>query len=198
MAVRWIALTLQHHHASLLLDFDVVAREIPGCLEDLWFDELCNSLQDEICFLEAEFVGRVRDLISAKDMLYPNLLQSVLSMSSAFVLAYHLRCHAIFMLFHFKVCAEPTKAISVLINLNLFKSFLENRWAYFVEVPTNIMEAHDFVFLEEARGVRLRLLLNEVSKMAWLWIIDLSLWFNLSNCIKGVEGANDDAPLIVL
>ena len=120
MAIRWIALAFQHHHTPLLLDFDVVAREIPGCLEDLWFDKLGNSLQDEICFFKAEFVGRVRDLISAEDMLYADLLQSILSMSCTFILAYHLRCHAILVLFHFKVGTEATESISVLINLNLF------------------------------------------------------------------------------
>ena len=60
------------------------------------------------------------------------------------------------------------------------------------------MKTHYFVFLEEARCVRLRLLFDEVGEVARLWIIDLSLWFDLTNCVEGVERADYDAPLIVL
>jgi len=118
-------------------------------------------------------------------------------MSSALKLADHFWSHPIFVSFHLKVCVKATETVSVLLNLNLFQPFFYDGRTDEWEELANVLEAHDFVLLQESGSVGLRLLLDEMSEMAGLRIVYFTLRLDLANSVKGVQLSDYDSALVV-
>jgi hypothetical protein len=118
-------------------------------------------------------------------------------MLCTFVLADHLWSHAIFVALHLEVGVQLAVPISVLLYFDFFQPFLEDGRSNVWEELANVVEAHDFVLLQQAGRIRLRLLLDEVGEVPRLRVVHLPLGLNLPHCVERIERADHDAPLVV-
>lgn len=147
VAAGRISLPLEHHHAALLLDLDVVAGQVPRGLQHLRFDQFGDSLQDQVCLFEAELVGRVRNLVRAQNLLDADFCQPVLPVDRTLVLTNHLGRHSVFVSLHVKIGVQLAVAVPVLLDFDLFQALLQHRRLDLGEELANVLKAEDLVFL---------------------------------------------------
>ena len=147
MTVGGVTLTFEHHHRTFLLNFYVVATQVPWGREYFRFNQLGDPLQRHVCLFLNELVSRIRDFISAKDFGDPEYFKPVLALTRTFILADHLRSHPIFELFFLEVVVKLTKSVSVYLNFDLFKTLLQDRLAYMREESHNVIEVNGFILL---------------------------------------------------
>ena len=74
-------------------------------------------------------------------------MKSVLTLTGAFILAYHLWRHAILKLFFFEVLVKLAKPISVDFHFNLFQAFFQDRLADVREKPYDVIKVDGLALL---------------------------------------------------
>ena len=74
-------------------------------------------------------------------------MKSVLTLTGAFILAYHLRRHAILKLFFFEVLVKLAKPVPVDFYFNLFKAFFQDRLANVREKPHDVIKVDGLALL---------------------------------------------------
>ena len=104
-------------------------------------------------------------------------------MTSWFVIANHLRRHAILKLLGIELISELTLSIPVYLYLNFFQAFLQDRLSNMWEVLNYIRKIYHLIFLEEPNDVRLGSWLYIVLVVAGLWVVDLLFGLYLPNRI---------------
>lgn len=92
-------------------------------------------------------MSRIADFVSGQDFSDAKTLQAVLAMARTLVLTDHLGRHPILVPLDLEVGVQVAEATTILLNFDLLQALLQNGRTDLREESTNVVEAHDFVFL---------------------------------------------------
>ena len=179
MSIRRIPDPLQHHHPILLSIVIKVLREIPRRGQHLLLDHPSNQLLPHLSLLRAELIRSIRYLIGIRNLLYPNLLEHLLSVPRGLVLAYVLGGNERLELLVLVVVGQRAELIPVDLHANLLDDLLEDLVVDVEELVQFEETDPVLVLLQETNHVGLRPLLDEVLVLPTLGVVDLDVRLRL-------------------
>ncbi len=105
-------------------------------------------------------------------------------MTSRFVIANHLRRHAILKFLSIELISELALSIPINFDLNFLQTFFQDRLSNMREVLHNVRKIYHLIFLEKPNDVRFGSRLDIVLVVAGLWVVNLLFGLYLANRIQ--------------